>query len=220
MSCLTLALSIFFRLKSHAMNGVPKSLSVSVFSRTFNVFDPYPEHGRIIHSFLLVLPVLVSFACLGFVLIVWKIFEYGLMLSLVILIVCLNLLLVEVAHEVNQNSETFINAFRCGVGLGVGDLKIFQIVRRALPRLSNYYLGLTVLFVVFAVTLSYIWSAVLWFFVRFVGLILEVSAVTGSVGYQVAVFLFVLTVFFVQILVLKVKGNLLNYFIELPAAED
>lgn len=220
MGCVTLGLSIFFRLKFHAVSSVPKSLSASVFSKTFNVFNPYPERRKVIHNFLVALPLLVFFASLGFILSVWKLFEYGLMLSFFILIVSLNLMLFEVAEEIIQNTKIFINAVRCGASFGVGDLKVFQAVRKTLPRLSNYYLGLTIFFVVFAVILSYVWYSVLWFFARFIGFIVEASAVAGPVGWQVAGFLFTLTVVIIQILVWKIKGNLLSYLIELPAAED
>lgn len=220
MSCLNLALSIFFRLKFHAVEGIPESLSANVFDKTFNVVNPYPESRKVIQKFLVALPILVFFVSFGFVLLAWKILEYGLALSLITLIVCLNLMVLEVAYEINQNAKIFINAVRCETEFGVGDLKVFQIVRKTLPRLSYYYLGLTILFVVLAVTLSFIWSSALWFIAWFIGLMLEASAVTGSVSWQAAVFLFALVVFIVQVFVWKIKGRLLEYLIELPAAED
>lgn len=214
MGCLTLALSMLFRLKSHVINSLPKNLSANVFNKTFIVFNPYPEHRKINYSFLSALPILVFFACLGFILVAWKIFEYGLMSSFFILIICLYLIVVEVAPETYQNTRIFIKAVQRGTSLGVGDLRVFQIVRKALPRLSNYYLGLTISFVTFAATMSYIWPLTLWFLSRLVGLILDAGAVTGFVGWQVTVFLFTLTVVIIQIFVGKLKAKFLSYVAE------
>jgi len=214
MGCLTLALSMLFRLKSHVINSLPKNLSANVFNKTFIVFNPYPEHRKINYSFLSALPILVFFACLGFILVAWKIFEYGLMSSFFILIICLYLIVVEVAPETYQNTRIFIKAVQRGTSLGVGDLRVFQIVRKALPRLSNYYLGLTISFVTFAATMNYIWPLTLWFLSRLVGLILDAGAVTGFVGWQVTVFLFTLTVVIIQIFVGKLKAKFLSYVAE------
>lgn len=210
MGCLTLALSMLFRLKSHAISSLPKNLSANIFSKTFIVFNPYPEHRRVIHSFLSVLPILVLFACMVFILIVWKIFEYGLALSLIILIICLNLILVEVAPETYQNAKIFVKAFNSKADLGAGDLKVFQVLKRTLPQLSNYYLALSILFLILAATLGYIWSPLLWFFAQVIGSILEVSALTGIIGSQVAVALFALMVTVFQIFILKIKSKFLS----------
>jgi hypothetical protein len=193
---------------------MPKNLSANVFNKTFIVFNPYSERTKIIHNMLSLLPILVSCVCLGIALILYKILEYGLMLSFFILIIGLNLMMVEHASEVYQNSETFVKAVQDGTRLGVGDLKVFQIVKNASPRMSNYYLGLSVLFIVLSVALPYIWSTALLSYVLLIGLIFEVGVPTGIMGWQVAVFLFALTVVIFQILFSKIKGKLSSYLIE------
>jgi len=220
MGCLALVLFIFFRLKYQRMNSYPKNLSANIFNKTFNVLDPYPERRKIIHSFLSAVPLIVFFACLAFVILLWKIFEYGLLSSFFILLVCLNLMLVDVVSEVYQTTEIFIKAVRSGTSLGVGDIKAIQLLKRALPRLSNYYLVLSILFFVFATMLGFIWSSMLWFFSQVIGLILEISATTGFMSYQVAVFLFALIVVIIQILAWKVKNKFLRYLTELPSFGD
>jgi len=210
MGCLTLALFILFRLKHHRMNSLPRNLSANVFNKTFNVFDPYPERRRIIHSFLSALPLMVLLVCLVFILFFWKIFESGLLLSLVLLIICLNLMLTEVASETYHSAKIFIKALNSKADLGSGDLKVLRILERVLPKLSNYYLALSIVFLTFATTLGYIWSSLLWFFAQVVGLIVEVSALTGIIGWQVAVFLFALMVVIIQIFILKIKSKFLS----------
>ena len=211
MGCLTLVLSILFRLKHHRMNSLPRNLSANVFDKTFNVFNPYPERRRIVHNFLSALPLMVLPPCLVFFLFVWRVLESGLLLSLVLLIICLNLILIEVASEIYQNANIFIKAFNKKADLGVGDLKVFQTLERVMPKLSNYYLALSILFVTLGAILSYIWSSLLWFFAQVVGVVLEVSTLTGSaIGFQVAVFLFVLMVVVVQIFIQKIKSKFLS----------
>jgi len=227
MGCLTFVLFILFRLKHHRMNSLPRNLSANVFNKTFNVFDPYPERRRIIHSFLSALPLVVFFVGLFFTLILWKIFEYGLLLSLVTLIICLHLMLVDFASGTYQSAKILVKAVDAKAGLGVGDLEVFQKLKRVMPKLSNYYLALSILFSIFAVTLSYIWSSLLWVFVHFVGLIFKVffniygekstniygDVVTGFIAFQVAVVLWGVTVFIIQIFAWKIKSKVLSYII-------
>jgi len=220
MGCLALVLFLFFRLKYQRMNSCPKNLSANIFNKTFNVLDPYPERRKIIHSFLSAVPLIVFFACLAFVILLWKIFEYGLLSSFFILLVCLNLMLMDVMSEIYQVTKIFIKAIRSEASLGVGDIKAIQVLKRALPRLSNYYLALSILFFVFAAMLGYIWSSLLWFFSQVIGLILEISATTGIIAYQVAVLMFSLIVVLIQIFAWKIKNKFLRHLTELPSFGD
>ena len=96
MGCSTLVLSILFRLKHHWMKRLPRSLSANVFDKTFNVFNPYPDQRGIIHStnFISMLPamiVVVAFTIL--IPLAWALVASGLVLSVILLITCLNLML-------------------------------------------------------------------------------------------------------------------------------
>jgi len=214
MGCSVLVVSVIFRLKSRAINSLPKNLSANVFDKTFIVFNPYQEKRKIIHSLLLVLPLLVGFVSAGFFLILFKILEYGLLISFFILIIGLNLMALESAFDVYRNSKIFIKAVQSGTSLGVGDLKVFQLIKKVMPKLSNYYLGLSILFIASSVMLPYIWSSALWFFAWFIGLILQVSAPTGVISWQVAVFLFVLILVAIQFFASAVKNKLLSHMME------
>jgi len=213
MCCLALAISIFLRLESHAINSLPKDLSANIFNKTFIVFNPYQEHRRI-HGHLSLFLLLVGFAFAGFALIVWKMIECGLLLSLFILIIGLNLIVLEDVFEVYRYSKIFIKAVQGRTNLGVGDLKVFQLIKKVMPKLSNYYFGLSIVFMVFSAMLPYIWSSALWFFAQFIGLILQVSAPTGVISWQVAVFLFVLVLVAIQIFASAVKNKLLSHMME------
>jgi len=202
------------------MNSLPKNLSANIFNVTFNVLNLYPEHRKTIHTFLSALPLIPFVISLVFFIFLWKAVEYGLLLSLVIIIVCLNLILTDIASETYQSAEIFIKAVHGKADLGVGDIQAFQILKNALPRLSNYYLALSILFLGFTATLDRIWYSLLWFFSQVAGLIPKISATTGIIAYQVVVLLFALIIIIIQIFALKVKNKFLSYVIELPRSRD
>lgn len=210
LGCLALALSIFFRLRSNALSHLPENLSANVFDRSFVVLNPYSERRRIIRGFLSVLPMAMFLAGLGVAIIVWKIIESGLALSLLILVVGLNLIIVEDASEIYQNSRAFIEAVQSGSSLGVGDLKGFQVLRDILPRIIKYYLGLSIVLIAFSLVLPYVWSSALRFFAWFIGSIVEVGPLAGLISFQVAVFLFGLTAVAIQIFASKIKNKLIS----------
>jgi hypothetical protein len=221
MGCLTLVLSILFRSKHHRINSLPRNLSANVFNKSFNVINPYPEHRRIIHS-LWALPLMIFLAGLVSMFFIWKVFESGLVLSLVLLIICINLMLTEVAYEVYQNANTFIKAFNNKADLGVGDLKAFQTLKRLMPRISNYYLILSIIFLTSAATLGYALSSLLLSFAQIIDLIVEFSkSTTEALGLAhmpevvpiLAVFLFVLLVGALQIFVWKIKNKFLSHLL-------
>jgi len=200
------------------MNHLPRNLSANIFDRTFSVFNPYSERRKVIHNFLLIahiLPLIIGIASWYLApLALFKVFEYGLLLSVVLLIICLNLMLIEVASETYQNAKTFINAFNNKADLGAGDLKVFQVLRTALPKLSNYYLALSILFLTLAATLGYIWYPLLWFFARVAGLILELQAsIGGTIAFPVTLVLFSLMVVVVLIFISKIKSKFLSYLL-------
>jgi hypothetical protein len=153
---------------------------------------------------------------------IWKVFEYGLVLSVALLVICINLMLTEVAYEAYQNAKIFVKAFNNKADLGVGDLKAFETLKRVIPKLSNYYLVLSILFLTSAVTLVYTWSSLLLFFAQVIGLIFEASKfIVSALGFAhvpevvalLAVFLFVLMVTAFQIFIWKIKNRFLSHLL-------
>lgn len=213
MSCLTLVLCIFFRLKRHRINSLSKNVSANVFDKTFNIFNPYPEHRKIIHNFLRTLGVMINFAAMYVAFFMFKIIQFRILLSLVILLVCLHLMLLDFAAEIYQTYKIFIKAVHSKAGWGVGDLEVFQKLKSIMPKLSNYYLALSILFLTFAATLGYIWSSLLWLFFLPIGPIFEVSELTGVIGFLVAGLLYSAIVLIILILAWKIKSKVLSYIV-------
>jgi hypothetical protein len=193
--------------------------SVSVFSRTFNVFDPYPDRLKVINNFLTVLPLVVLAGTGAVLLLFTEILAAGLLLSLIIIVVSLNLLVVEGEFDVYQGCKTFISAFRKGARLGEGDLRVFRMVKKAMPRISNYYFGLSIGFALFAVALPYVAPSLSGAFVESMGFLFSGGATMGFAPLTVPL-LWIACTLIVVIFVRKVKSRfskaIFTHELELP----
>ena len=206
MACLSLVLACLFRMRFRKLDGIACDLSVAVFNRTFNVFDPYPDRLRIINSFVTALP-LVVLALTGAVLLLFmEVIAAGLLLSLVVIVVSLNLLVVEGAFDIYQSAKAFTKAFQKGAGLGEGDLKVFRIVKKSLPRLSNYYFGLATGFALLGLALPYAAPSLVWASVQFMGLIFSGGAAMGFPPFTVPL-LWMLSVIVIVIFIRRIKSR-------------
>jgi len=207
MGCLAIALSILFRLKFKVFKNLSDDLQPNVFDKSFVVFNPYGEQRKVFHEFLSFLPLIVGFASLGFALALMILLEAGLMLSFCVALFGLNLIVIDDGFEVYENSNTFIRAVQKEAKLGVGDLKVLQLIKEYMPKVSNYYLVLSITLMGFSIVLPYLFPSAIWLFAQFIGLILQVSRIVGAIAWVFAVFLFALTVVFVQILASKIKSR-------------
>jgi hypothetical protein len=180
-----------------------------VFSKTFNVFDPYPDSKRLINAFLTTLPLLVLF-CTGFVLFVFmEILVAGLLLNLIVVIISINLLAVDGAFEVYENCSTFINAFRREIQLGEGDVRVLHIVKKALSRMSIYYFGLAIFFVFSGFTLQYATLPVYWAFTHSMNLIFQAGTAVGYPPYTVPLF-WIMLIAVVTFFIRRIKKEFLK----------
>lgn len=144
---LSVVLAVFFRRRFQRLKRVVGNPSASVFDRTFNIFDPFPESSKIIDSFLMAVP-FIGLAGLGVAFFVFvEVLVNGLLFSAVLAVICLNLLFVDGGFEVYHNAKVFLNTPK-DRGFGEGDLKVLRIMKNALSWLSNYYFGLAVVFII------------------------------------------------------------------------
>ena len=207
MGCLAIALSILFRLKFKVFKNLSDDLQPNVFDKSFVVFNPYGEQRKVFHEFLSFLPLIVGFASLGFALALMILVEAGFILSFCVTLFGLNLIVIEDGFEVYENSKTFIRAVQKEAKLGVGDLKVLQLIKEYMPKVSNYYLVLSITLMGFSIVFPYLFPSAIWLFAQFIGLILQVSRIVGVIAWVFAVFLFALTVVFVQILASKIRSR-------------
>jgi len=212
MGCLAIALSILFRLKFKVLKNLSDGLSPNVFDKSFVVFNPYSEQRKVFHEFLSFLPFIVGFTAVGFALALMILVEAGFALSFCVTLFGLNLIVIDDGLEVYENSRTFIRAVQKEAKLGVGDLKVLQLTKEYMSKVSNYYLVLSITLMGFSIVFPYLFPLAIWLFTQFIGLILQVSRIVGVIAWVFAVFLFALTVVFVQILASKIKSRVWKHF--------
>jgi hypothetical protein len=189
---------------------VPNNPSAKVFHKTFNVFDPNPERSKTIHRFLVVLPLATFVSSVVLTVLFIEAFKYGLMLSLMAIIVCLNLIVIEDLIEVYKITDTFTKAIHKKAKFGVGDVRIFHMIKKPLEKACNYYLSLTISFMLLALALPQILHPALGVFSNFTGTILTVSAQTGNLAPLITPLLLALLTVLTQILVKKAKSKFLG----------
>lgn len=217
MSFLSLVISLVFLLKLRVIRKLPKNLTVNVFNKTFNVFDPYTSRRKIIHSLVVLFPFFAIFG--AFILtffLMTKVFEMALILGLTILIICLNLMMIDEAFEAYKNANTFIRAVKNKTGLGKGDLTVLFLVKETLPKLSVYYLLLAVIFVTSSVTLPYVMPAVMLTITQLIGVMIEFTVSVGLHAVFFAPLSIIITTLIVQIVAKKFKSKIFGF----PSSES
>jgi len=124
-----------------------------------------------------------------------------LLLTLLVAIVGLSLIMVEESVEAYADSKLLVRAIEGGSQLGVGDVRLLSLMKRLLPKLTRYYLGVAVLFFVGAVVLPFVWMQFLWYFAVVFGGLIQVASggltnwflAMGLYAGGVTVFVFLIT---------------------------
>lgn len=197
MSVISLGFSIVLFRKSRAVEKIPKSLTATIFSRTFNVFDPFSEHSRMFQSdffFLLTL--------LGAMLLVLSalvaVVVTGLFVELSIVLLCLGLMMISEATETYSTANTLLKAVKRQTSFGQGDIYVLVLVKKGIGKLSAYYVLLSVLFATLFFTLPYLFPALALAFSTFIGLIMSATfgiSILGPFFAALLVALFTVAVF-------------------------
>ena len=157
MGCVALGFSLLLLRKSRRLRRLSKNLSVGVFSKTFNVFDPTMERRRIISShtglvvfaaiygawFVLTIAIAVAFAA-------------GALIASLVFLVCAGLLMLDETMDLNKNAGIFAKAISGGAGLGKGDLQVLWVMKKTLPKLSRYHMFLAAVFFASAFAVPYV----------------------------------------------------------------
>jgi hypothetical protein len=192
LSVISLGFSLVLFVKSRAVKKIPKSLAITIFSRTFNVFDPFSEHrsSRFQSDFFylftgLSVTLLVLVACV-------EILVSGLLVELSTFFLCLGLMMISEATEIHSTANTLVKAVKRQTSFGQGDIYVLAIVKKTIGRLSVYYILLSVLFAALFFTMPYMFPALVLGFSQFIGLITSVTIGIILIGPIVAALLFAL----------------------------
>lgn len=160
MASAALLLFVIFSKRLRSINRFDSHVKAEVYSRSFVVFSPYSE-VTVFHRFLLLAIVAVWYCCFLFLYVFFKALEYGLLLPFILVVVCLNMLPLEVAFEVYKSSSSFVEAMQGGFKFGVGDIEVLKSLKKTLRKISNYCLVLSVIFFVSALLFPVFWSQLL-----------------------------------------------------------
>lgn len=207
------SLVFYLSLRSKALAiGKLGDLSVNVFDKTFNIFDPFPERTRLIQSSIIAaLPFFTLFTAIIFSLVVVaKIIEAGLLLASLTFVVCAALMMLEEAFEIYSNANVFARAVKNGAELGEGDITVLSIVKQTLPKLKTYYLSLAIVFFASSVMLPYILPGAIFVFVRFVTAPIESAPSQGVLAIYYTVLLLVVATLTIQFTADKIRSKILG----------
>lgn len=189
LSCASLMFSLSFYLKYRVLRKVSKNARVNAYDKTFKVVSPYPEHRHIINNIVIPLILAVVFPfLLGSAIL--RMLEMGLALSILAVILWLGLMMLDPAFEIHKNTNIFIETFRNKGNLGKGDLVALFFLKKTMPRLSLYYLLLTITFSVSSIMLPYITSMAIMVVSQFVNLVTELASFWGVGGVFAGLLLF------------------------------
>lgn len=209
MGCASMILAVLFRSKFTKLENLSKTeLKANVYNKTFVVFDPYSEQRKIIHSYLPLWALIAGFASFAASLASFVLLGMGFGLSIFATLAGLNLIIMDDAFDVYKNSNLFANAISKKGSLGVGDLKVFSILRMCTWRLSYYYLGVAALLIFASATLPYILNQVILVFAILLGEIIQLSSVAGFANWQFGVLLFSIFVVLSETLIIKIKSRI------------
>jgi hypothetical protein len=157
MGCLSFIFALYSYGKLRVLKNLPKNLSVGIFDKTFNVIDPFSESRREVSGpVTLLAPLIPWLAFCGLGWLVAAILDLGLVFPLFVLSICAALMMLEEAYEIFHNTDVLTKAAKDNVGFGKGDFDALTILKTVLPRLSAYYLLLSIAFFVSTATLSFI----------------------------------------------------------------
>lgn len=209
MSAVSIALSLLMHLKSRATGKLGK-VSATVFSKTFNVFNPHPEHrGIIIANIPFFLIIWLGALTVSWV-IATKVLETGTLLGFLTFIICLGFLMIDEVLEIHKKANIFAEAVKDGKGLGNGDVAALSFIKNTLPKLAKYYFSLGIALLIASLTLQYSIPAAIFVLAQIVNVILRFSA-TVVIFPQIAVLLFTALAVTLQLSASRVKNIMFGF---------
>lgn len=210
MGMVAVVLALVFRLRFKRLVAVSGNLVVSVYNKTFVVFDPYGQTGTIFHRFLSLLPFVPLFLGFGMAVLLFVIIDSGLLLTSLVVIMGLSLIVVEESVEAYADSRLLVEAVEGGSQLAVGDVRLLSLMKRLLPKLTRYYFGVAVFFFIGAVVLPFVWMQFLWYFAMLLGGLIQ-AASGGPANWLLAIGLYAGAVTVFVFLITLAKNQLFGH---------
>ena len=209
-----LVMAALFRQKSKGLSSLPKDLSPTIFNRTFVVFDPYPVQKKVWHRFLSLLPFVCLIASLFAVIAVWSMLTNGLLLSVFVIIIGINIIIIREAPEVYMTAKIFTKAVQNRSNLAKGDLKVLKLIQKLAPKIRNYYVGLTIFFIGTSIALPYAYEALPGFATVLGSASAQASGINGMLAVQSFAIVLLLGIATLQFIAFRLKSKIFKYDIK------
>jgi hypothetical protein len=189
--------------------------SITVFTKTFNILDPVPLRGRVMGDINIFLPglIIVGILCTSF-LAAAKILESGLELSLIILISCIGVLMLEEANEARRNANIFAKAHQNDTGFAKGDMSAMEFLRSVLGKLTAYYFSLAIVLFAIGLTVEYAQPGAILAFAYSIAPALSITAPENTILPQLAMPLFLVAFALIQLAAAKAKKKFFEFHYE------
>jgi hypothetical protein len=211
----SLGFSVVLYLKYRAVNKIPKSLGVTIFDRTFNVFDPFPERRRALQSYLFffLLSPLVAFAWVFVIVfvVILPIIEGGYVGDLAIFLICLGPMMINEAAESISVADRLVKATERQTKFGQGDIYVLSLVKNTIGRLSAYYLVLTAVFAALFFAVPYTVPALMLALSQLIGLTVQTTIGIPIISPFVAALMYILFVLAVIVAARKLRAALFGF---------
>ena len=207
MASISLILSLIFRWKSGKINRLAQDVKPNVYDKTFVVFSPFEDRKKMIHKLLTFIPWVAMFAGFALALLMLVLVSSGLLLAIVITIVSMNLIILEEAAEAHQFSSLLTKAHQRRSDFGLGDMRLIRETQNILPKLSRYYLILTIAFLSIAVPLQAMSSTQLTSILSYSSVVFQAGSYTGTFGPVTIALIFGATVSIILVFARKAKNR-------------
>ena len=206
-------LAFVFRMRLRKLTAVSRNAEATVFSRTFMVFDPY-EKKTILHRFLPLFMTMPFIGAMALGVMLLLLVSSGLLLALLVVVVSVGLMTVGESFEAHTESKLLIRAMKNGDRLGTGDIRLLEVTKMILPRLTFYYVVLAAFLFVLAAVFPFTWTDVLLYSTILFGFAIQMGSIGGPAGWMVSLGLYALIIVGLQVLVTLVKNRLFGYRLE------
>jgi hypothetical protein len=206
-------LAFVFRMRLRKLTAVSRNAEATVFSRTFMVFDPF-EKKTILHRFLPLFMMMPFIGAMVLGVMLLLLVSSGLLLALLVVVVSVGLMTVGESFEAHTESKLLIRAMKNGDRLGTGDIRLLEVTKMILPRLTFYYVVLAAFLFVLAAVFPFAWTDVLLYSTILFGFAIQMGSIGGPAGWMVSLGLYALIIVGLQVLVTLVKNRLFGYRLE------
>ena len=203
-------LASVFHVRLKKLAALSRNAEATVFSCTFTVFDPY-EKKTILHRFLPLFMTVPFIGAMGLGIMLLVLVSSGMLLAILVVILSIGLIATSESFEAHSESKLLIRAMENGKNLGAGDIRLLEVTKMILSRLTLYYVGLATFLFMLAAVFPIFWSNLLLYFTQSIGLIIQISTILGPAGWIIGLVIYGLIIAVFLLVTSTVKSRLFGY---------